>query len=184
MKTITAAKLMVPLNEYATVPKDANLFEAILALEKAQSVFDIKKHKHRAILVLNENKQVVGKLTMVDILKALEPKYGELDAKGTLSRSGHSPDLIKDMLKDNYLWSGTLEFICSRASDLMVMDLMEVPKEEVYIDADATLDEAIHQLVIYRHASLIVQSDKKVVGILRLSDVFSKICEEIKTCEF
>ena len=184
MKTATVKELMIPLDEYATVLEEANLFEAVLALEEAQEAFDPTKHKHRAILVLDERGQVVGKLDMFDILMALEPKYGKLDATGTLASSGHSPELIKSMLKDNYLWSEPFNFICSRASGQKVSEFMETPSDGVYIDEAATRDEAIHQLIVCRHQSLLVTRDDEVVGILRLSDVFTQICDKIKTCEF
>ena len=56
---------MVPLSEYATVPEDASLYEAVVALEKAQKEFKThlvkapeefgsKRHPHRAILVLDK----------------------------------------------------------------------------------------------------------------------------------
>ncbi len=182
MKTVIAKELMVPLEEYATVSPEATLYEAVLALEKAQLAFDPSKHKHRAILVLDSEKTVIGKLGIFDILMALEPKYGELEATGVLSRSGYSPEIIKSMLKDNFLWSEPVEFICGRASELKVSDCMEVPTDGVYLDENATLDEAIHQLVTGRYQSLLVTREEKVVGILRLSDVFVKVCDKIKTC--
>ena len=183
MKTVMVKELMVPIEEYATVSQEANLYEAVLALEKAQMAFDPSKHKHRAILVLDRKKDVVGKLAMFDILMALEPKYGELEATGALSRSGYSPEIIKSMLKDHVLWGEPLQFICSRAPKLNVSDFMEAPADGVYIEENATLDEAIHQLVACRYQSLLVTRDEKVVGVLRLSDVFTKICDKIKTCE-
>ena len=183
MKTVIVKELMVPIEEYATVPQEANLYEAVLALEKAQTSYDPSKHKHRAILVLDSEKNVVGKLDMLDILMSLEPKYGDLEAKGVLSQSGYSPEFIKSMLKDNVLWSEPLQCVCSRAFEVNVCDFMETLEDRVYIQENATLDEAIHQLVICRYQSLLVTRDKKVVGILRLSDAFSKICDTIKTCE-
>jgi len=71
---------MVPLAEYATVSEDATLYEAVLALEKAQESFEDKhtRYSHRAILVLDKEGDVVGKLSQLDVLKALEPKYQDL----------------------------------------------------------------------------------------------------------
>lgn len=37
-------ELMVPLSEYATVPVGSTLFDAVLALEKAQEEFDRTKY--------------------------------------------------------------------------------------------------------------------------------------------
>ena len=182
MKTVTVRTRMVPIEEYATVPQNADLFEAIKALEDAQKTFDPSKHKHRAILVLDDGGHVVGKISMFDILMALEPKYEALDAAGKLSLSGYNPEFIKALIKDNVLWNEPLQFACARASRLHVSEIMEAPAKGVYIDADATLDEAMHRLVVFRYHSLIVTSDTRVVGILRLSDVFAQICKTIKDC--
>ncbi len=182
MRTITVKNLMVPLEEYATVPLDATLYDAIIALEKAQAAFDQKRHKHRAILVLDANGKVAGKISIFDILIALEPKYGQLEAEGVLSRSGYSSELIHSMLKDNALWSEPLEFVCDRAPELNVRDFMETPSDGVYIDEKAAMGEAIHQIVIQKHHSLLVTREGVVVGILRLTDVFATICDKIKTC--
>ena len=57
MKTKTVSELMVPLSEYATVSEEATLYDAILALEKAQEEFNGFEYKHRAILVFNSGKQ-------------------------------------------------------------------------------------------------------------------------------
>jgi hypothetical protein len=65
---------MVPLSEYATVPEGSTLFDAVLALEKAQEEFDHTKYKHRGVLILDKDKRVIGKLSQLDVLRALEPK--------------------------------------------------------------------------------------------------------------
>jgi CBS domain-containing protein len=180
MKTIAVKELMVPLEDYATVSVDATLREAVLALERAQQALDASRHKHRAILVLDEDRKVVSKITMKDILVALEPNYGKLEGIDVLERSGYSPDLIKDMLEDNALWMEPLQFICERAAGLKLSDFIQAPSEDEYIDENATLGEATHPLIVQPYLSLLVISGDDVVGILRLSDVFAKICDIIK----
>ncbi len=181
MKTITVKELMVPVKEYATVPRVATLREAVFALEKAQKKLDPSRHKHRAILVLDEDSKVVSKITMKDILVALEPNYGKLEGMDVLERSGYSPDLIKDMLEDNALWVKPLQFVRERAAQLKVAEFIQSPSEGEYIDENATLGEATHQLIVQPYLSLLVTGGDEVVGILRLSDVFAKICDEIKS---
>ena len=183
MRTIIVKNLMVPLEEYATVPQEATLYEAVLALEKAQMALDPSQHKHRAILVLDKSGKVLSKITMKNILVALEPNYGKLEGMEVLSRSGYSPDLIKSMLEDHAFWREPLQFVCERATELKVSDFIESPSEGEYVDENATLGQAIHQLIVYPHQSLLVTSGNDVVGILRLSDVFTKICDIIKSCE-
>jgi CBS domain-containing protein len=180
VETITVKELMVPLKEYATVPKEATLREAVLALEKAQMTLDPSQHKHRAILALDEIGQVVSKITIKDILVALEPNYGKVEGMDVLERSGYSPDLIRSMLEDHALWTEPLQFFRERATELKVSDFIQAPTEGEYIDENATLGEATKQLVVYPYHSLLVTSGDEVVGILRLSDVFTKICDIIK----
>ena len=180
MKTITVKDLMLPLDKYATVPLEATLHQAILALEEAQMTLDPSRHKHRAILVLDEHGKVVSKLTMKAILIALEPKYGKVEGTDVLERSGFSPDLIRSMLEDNALWAKPLDFVRERATELKVGDFIQPPSDSEYIDENASLGEATHQLIVQPHLSLLVTRDDEVVGILRLSDVFTTICDIIK----
>jgi len=42
------------------------------------------------------------------------------------------------------------------------------------------MGEATHQLVVSPYHSLLVARNDEVVGILRLSDVFAKICDIFK----
>ena len=55
MKSYSVKDLMVPLSEYATVPEDATLYEAVMSLEEAQEKFEDKhtRYRHRAILILD-----------------------------------------------------------------------------------------------------------------------------------
>jgi hypothetical protein len=117
---------------------------------------------------------------MKNILIALEPNYGKMEGTGVLERSGYSPDLIRSMLENSALWTEPLQFFGERAAKLKVGDLIYAPSEDEYIDENATLGEAIHQLIMYPFLSLLVTSGEAVVGILRLSDVFTKVCDIIK----
>jgi len=183
MKTIAVKDLMVPLAEYATVSQEATLYDAVLALEKAQEAFDPKKHRHRAVLVYDKRNKIVGKLGQPDILKALEPKYAEMGDLGPLSRAGFSPQFLKSMIEKFALWDEPFSDICSKAARMKVRDIMYTPTEGEYVEENASLGEAIHQLVMGHHQSLLVTKEEEIVGILRLVDVFKAICEGIKTCQ-
>ena len=100
-----------------------------------------------------------------------------------LSRSGFSPTFLKMMLKQEALWESPLRDICSRASGFKVKTFMYTPTEGEYINEDASLDEAIHLLVMGRHQSLLVTRGKEIVGILRLTDVFAEVFHIMKTCK-
>jgi CBS domain-containing protein len=183
MKTRMVKDLMVPLPEYATVREDASLQAAVLALEEAQKKFHHDRYKHRAILVLDKSGSVVGKLSQLDVLKGLEAGYKKMgDFKG-ISHTGFSTEFIKSMVDKYDLWKKPLEDICRRSPHIKVKDIMYTPTEGEYVPMDATLDQALHQLVVGHHQSLLVTKDgKEIVGILRLTDVFQEISEMIKAC--
>ena len=87
MEKTTIGDLMVPLEEYATVSEEATLKDALDALEKVQEELDRKRYKylHRAVLVLDNNNKVVGKITQLDIMRGLEPNYKLVDPTRRLS---------------------------------------------------------------------------------------------------
>ena len=185
MKEIAVKDLMVPLEEYATVSEEATLYEAVMALEKAHEELDRSRfhYLHRAILVLDKNNKVVGKISQLDALRALEPKYGEMGGTVTISRAGFSPQFLKSMMERYSIFAGTLKDICAMAAKLKAKDFMYTPGEGEYIEESAHLGEAIHQLVMGHHQSLLVTTGEQIVGILRLTDVFKHIFQEMIACE-
>jgi len=183
MKSRIVKDLMVPLANYATVSDTATLFEAVMALEKAQLKFDQTRYRHRAILIYDKTGQIVGKVSQLDILKALEPKYNQIEDTKSISRLGYSRQFLKKMMDQFNLWNKPLDDICKKAGSMKVRDFMYTPTEGEYIEENATLDQGIHQLIVGHHQSLLVTREKEIVGILRVTDVFKEICQIIKTCE-
>ena len=125
MKTVVVKDLMVALADYATVSQDATLYDAVLALEKAQKRYEseFSPYLHRAVLVYDEHRKMI------------------------------------------------------------VKDFMYSPSQGEYIPEGASLDEAIHQMLLGRHNSLLVTRREDIVGILRLTDVFAYVCQNIKACK-
>lgn len=183
MKTITVKELMIPLSEYATVPEEATLQEAVFALEQARQAFDPTRHKHRAILVLGKKNDVLGKISQLDVLRALEPNYENIGESESLSRAGFSQDFLKDMLEKFSLWQEPLMDICRKAAKINVKEFMYTPSDDEYIDENTTLNEAIHHMIMGHHHSLLVTRGDEIAGVLRLTDLFVEVCERIKSCE-
>jgi CBS domain-containing protein len=184
MKTFTVDDLMVPLSEYATVSDEATLYDAILALEKAQEEFDQSRYRHRAILVFDKSNKIVGKISQVDALKALEPKYAELMPDTSARHLGFSNQYIQGMLDQFSLWASPMDDICEKAADRKVVDFMHTPSEGEYVRKDVSLDVAIHQLIVGHHQSLLVMDAAgEIVGVLRLTDAFAAVFHKLKECK-
>lgn len=185
MKKMTVRDIMVPLDEYATIHKDATLFDAVLALEQAQQQYckPEAQYKHRAILVFDDQNKVIGKLSQLDILRSLEPKYRKaLDRDSRIMASGFSQEFLRSMVKQFALWDKPLVDICRKANNMKAKDCMYVPEPGEYVDIDDSLDMAMHQLVVGHHQSLLVTENGGIVGILRLTDVFREIVSAMKAC--
>ncbi|MBW1646702.1 MAG: CBS domain-containing protein [Deltaproteobacteria bacterium] len=176
-------EIMVPLSEYATVREGATLLEAVLALEKAQEEFEHYQYRHRAILVLNRAGRVVGKLSQLDVLRALEPEDASNAELKQLMRFGFSPEFIRGFRKRKRLDGVPLQNLCTKAAGLKVEAFMQTPSEGEYVEVDASLDMAIHQLVVGNHLSLLVTEGEAIVGILRLTDVFAAVFHLMKECQ-
>ena len=184
MKSYLVKELMVPLSEYATVSEDATLYEAVLALEEAQENFEDKhtRYRHRAILILDNDGNVVGKLGQLDVLRALEPKYQDMIQGRGSHRFGFTKKFMKSMLEDYNLFADPLDDICRKAGEQPVKKFMYSPTEGEYVSEDASLNVAIHQLILGHHQSLLVTRNEKIVGILRLTDAFAAVFHKMKEC--
>jgi hypothetical protein len=182
MEPIKVKELMVPIERYASVSGEATLYEAIVALQEAQKSVEEGGDKFRAILVLDRNNRILGKVDMLDVLRGIEPRYRDLAYPRETSPYGFSPEFIRSMLQTYSLWRKPLDEICSKASGISIKEVMHPLNEGEYIEEGALLDEAIHQLVMGQSQSLLVTRGEEVVGILRLSDVFKEICNRIRSC--
>jgi CBS domain containing-hemolysin-like protein len=178
-----AKDLMVPLSDYATVSDDATLGEAVAALKASQAEFTPGKHPHRAILILDKRQNVVGKINFLSILRALEPRYDEMLSDKGPWHVGFTRKFQRSMFESLRLWQDPLEKICKKAASIRVKTFMAVPLENEMIEADAPLGEAVHQLVIGHHQSLLVTESNRIVGILRLADVFQAVSEAVLSCK-
>ena len=185
MKNYLVKDLMVPREEYAIIDEDANIYEAILALEKAQQDFDQTKYRHRAILVENKEGRIVGKLGQLDVLRSLEPKYEEMSADTPgIAKYGFSRKFLLSMLETYNLFDEPLDDICMKAGMEKVAKYMHRPTEGEFIDENDSLDKAIHLLVVGHHQSLLVKRGERIAGLLRMTDVFAAVFHTMKDCKF
>lgn len=115
----------------------------------------------------------------MDALKALEPKARNLISK-TARRIGFSKNYLVSTHEQFRLWDIQIEHISNQARHILAKDAMYALTSGEYIDSEATLAAATHQLARGNHHSLLVTDKKKnVVGILRQVDVFTVVFSNI-----
>jgi Mg2+/Co2+ transporter CorB len=70
--------------------------------------------------------------------------------------------------------------LLSTARRVKVKTVMHLPADMGYVAEDAPIEEAACRLMAGPHPHLFVRSGDQITGILRLSDLFLRLCEEIK----
>jgi CBS domain-containing protein len=183
METKTVQDLMRPLSEYRTISIEANLYEAAQALDQAQTEFEQNPTLHKILLISDEKGEIVSKISQLDVLRVLEPKGKPFGGSGSLSRFGISLQYLNPMLKQCKFWDKPLTELCQAAARVQVKKLVHAPVEGEFVEEDASLTEAIHQLALEHHQSLLVTRGNKIVGVLRQTDIFKEVFQTLSECK-
>ncbi|MCF6247492.1 MAG: CBS domain-containing protein [Desulfobacula sp.] len=183
MKDKLVREVMIPISDYATISEEDTLNNAISELKEARKSTKYTR-KHRAVLAYDSDNNITGKISFRCIFKALEPKYRQFEhpengAGVNLSRFGFNEEFLSSLLENFSLWDETLEELVKKASKIKVKDIMYTPNPGTgeYVDEDAPVAEAVHQFILGCHQSLLVTKDGKVVGVIRLADLFDIVCD-------
>lgn len=181
MEKTRVKDLMVPINEYATVKVGASLLDAVLELEKAQEAYTGSKYQHRAILVMDEQNKVIGKIGQLRILKAVEKRYALDNDIEILSNFRFSDEYVAGRREQHRLKTPVLDGDSLQvATAKRVEDFMQKPTPGEFVSEDCSIDVAIHRLVAGTHLSLLVTRNEEIVGILRIADVFAYVFHEMR----
>lgn len=166
-------EMMVPLEEYTHLSVGDSLYDAILAVAQSLSgaSADPSRPRDRGALVVGSDGRVVGKVSIWDLMTALEPNYEPpVDPFGTLD--------------DTMLWSQWLSSdLAEKTRSIRVGDLLQKTSKSETIDEKAPLDLAVHRLLRGKHLSLLVTRGDAIIGILRLSDVFKAVSERVQAAK-
>ena len=183
MKSRHVKDLMVPISEYATIDADATIGEAILALENQNRRHGDKPYRHQSLVVIDGNRHVVGRLSQVDIMRAMEPRYMEIGDASWVGKSVFDRRALKEMREKFELWERPLDDMCRDIGNLKVKKYMQAPTEGEFVEEDDTMNVAMHRTVMGRHHSLLVTRDREIVGILRSTDLFNTLYDTLAACQ-
>ena len=160
--TKTISDILVPLAEYPHLRDTATLRDAFAALHAGYA--SGKRFRH--ILVLNNKDQLVGILGIRDILRGMFPDY--LQTHG----STRFQDPVPDFPALTLVWADTCQTQCPVAADKQVHDFMDKVPGKVGINDPIT--KAAYLLVIHDISMLPVVDGEKLVGVVRMIDVFNE----------
>ena len=123
MKGIKVREVMIPISKCLKVRKDHTLIEVFKALDQTRITENDAAHKDS--IVLDESADFIGKVTMIDIFRALEPNYSRVEKQQKMA-SMLSAGAVMKIARDFNLWMEPTKTICERANQLKVADVMHV----------------------------------------------------------
>jgi CBS domain-containing protein len=151
-------EVMIPLEDYPHIPQWFSLRQAV-AIVRESSIKYAGVFKPRAVLVLNEDHRLVGILTLRDLLKGLKPDFLRVD----VTLAAQMDDWLGPDLK--------------KQADRPVSEVMGPVKASV--QADDSLVKALYLIIKENVGTMPVLEEDKVVGMVRLTELFLEISQEI-----
>jgi CBS domain-containing protein len=146
--------LMIPLEDYPHIPHWFTLRQAMAIVREAAIKFE-GQFETRAVLVFDEKYQLMGILTLRDLIRGLEPRV-----------------LHETVMIDDLFGPGLKE-----ASQKPVSEVMRPIK--VTIQGSDSIAKAIFLMIKQDVGLMPVIQDNKVAGIIRLSDLFKVISDMV-----
>ena len=156
--------LMIPLEDYPHIPYWFTLRQAMAIVREAAIKFE-GSFEPRAVLVFDEKYQLMGILTLRDIIKGLEPRFLKethlikMDPSLTVLLG----DLLGPQMKEN--------------SQRPVSEVMS--PIQVTVDGDAPIVKALYLMIKENVGMMPVIQDTKVAGMIRMSDLFGEIAKVV-----
>ncbi|MDY0374249.1 MAG: CBS domain-containing protein [Desulfobacterium sp.] len=182
MDKIKISELMRPIDVFPAIPSDATFMDGVVALEEANEQFKTGNAPERIVLVHDMKEKIIGKLSPMDIVQGLEPRYVEIDD----FKSSQYSQMIRTSLlsmKDQFrLWHRPLGELCEKANTIKIHDFIKMPTPDHMVMIDDNVDVAFHLFVVRRHGSLFVIDGQNIVGLILFSDVYRKIRKIMKNC--
>ena len=156
--------LMIPLEDYPHIPYWFTLRQAMAIVREAAIKFE-GTFEPRAVLVFDEKYQLMGVLTLRDIIKGLEPRFLQETAyvKGDPSLTVLMGDLFGPQMREQ--------------SQRPVSEVMSPIR--VTVDAADPMAKALFLMIKENVGMMPVVQQNKVAGMIRLSELFKEISDAV-----
>ena len=161
--------VMISIFEYPHVPYWFTVNQAIGIIRV--SFLSAKKYvEPMAVLVFDEKYNLMGTLTLKDILKGLEPRFLKPSAKAQVAEENESAlSLIWDTLFDK----GSKALAEKPVSEIMV-------SAKYFVEPSDPLTKAAYLMLHHDLILLpVLENKKKFVGLVRMIEVFDEISNAI-----
>lgn len=151
-------KLLIPLADYPHMPYWATLEEAIVLLNFAH------ESGYHTVLVFDEFYKLLGMLNGQKILKVINPKFKKL-----------SPDKVSSN------WNDIINSASNNQFKKPIKDF--ISPFRIMVEASDHILKVAYLLLQHNLDIIPVKESEKVLGVVRMHDIFHKIAESILQSE-
>jgi CBS domain-containing protein len=156
--------VMIPLEDYPHIPHWFTLRQAMAIVWEA-SLKSGGSYLPRSVLVFDENKKLMGIITLRDIIKGLEPKFLQ---ESTVAKVEAALTVLLEQL-----FAPEIKELANRP----VSEVMG--PVEFTVAADDPLTRALAIMLMEHVGMMPVIQEDTVVGMIRLSDIFRVISQAV-----
>ncbi len=166
-----ARDIMIHVGDYTTITADSTIKEAIQKLMTSFKEFvsssRLMETGHRSLLVFDTHKNLVGMLSILDLIQAVRPAY----------LSAPKPSMADSMQYSSMFWSGLFTSQVKSLAEQKVGDIMSDSPPTV--DEDSNLMEVADVMYKTRSRRVIITAKGSVIGIVREQEIFFEIANLI-----
>ncbi len=161
--------LMIDVFDFPHIPYWFTIRQAIGIIKKSLLTSE-KCHHPMAILVFDEKYNLVGTLSLKDILRGLEPKFLKTTTKAQVHAEDESGLSV--------LWDTLFNKESKEAAEHPVSEVMVTAK--FFVLPEDTITKAAYLMV---HNDLVLlpvlEDKKKFVGLVRIIEIFNELSDAI-----
>jgi CBS domain-containing protein len=154
----------IPLERYPHVLESGTLHEAVAAIQ-SHTFGQKERLRYSEALVLNGNNQLVGRVTIRNILEGLDPHLVP-KIKGFQGRGAEFPNLT-------FLWGDAFFRDCGKQAGRSIKELVTpIPQS---VKGEDSLLKALSIMLAANESALPVIEQDRIQGVIRLEEIFTEL---------
>lgn len=155
--------IMTPIEDYPRIPHSSSIAEALLEFK------DYAHKGYRHVLIFDERFQLVGILSLRDLLRNIEPEFLKTDVSTKFQ--GLMPT---DDGSIAIMWEDAFFEDCKKKMDTPIKEIL-TPIKIITITSDAPVMKALYLMMREDVNALPVIEGDVVIGVIRLLDIVGEI---------
>lgn len=165
--TLLVKNVLIPLENYPHLNENKSLYDAVQEF-KEFTVEDTNRLRYAEMFVVNDDNQLVGKVDLNGIFHALAPSLFASEKVRKYEGKGAEFPNLAILLEESFLKT------CGEQRTIPVKDFMS--KIDHTVKPDTSMLKTLMLMMNAKNHTFPVVSDNKIVGVIRLEEIFLDIC--------